>query len=50
MDPGDDFLMGRTDLHPSELAGSRRSGLVLYGIGFSAGFVGVVLILMRLLG
>jgi hypothetical protein len=49
-DGEDDFLMGRTDLDPSELVGSKRPGLVLYAIGFSAGLVGVVLILLRLLG
>jgi len=49
-DGGDDFLMGRTDLDPSELASRAGSGLMLYAIGLVAGAVGIVLILLRLLG
>jgi len=48
-DGGDDFLMGRTDLDPSELADRSRSGLMLYAIGLIAGGIGIVLILLRLL-
>jgi hypothetical protein len=45
---GDDFLMGRTDLDPGELAPS-SSGVGLYAVGLIAGAFGIVLIVLRLL-
>ena len=46
----DDFLMGRTDLDPSELVTEpAASGLWLYGVGVVSGLIGVVLIVIRLL-
>jgi hypothetical protein len=47
-DGGDDFLMGRTDLDPGELAPS-SSGVGLYAVGLIAGAFGIVLIVLRLL-
>ena len=47
-DGGDDFLMGRTDLDPGELAPS-NSGVGLYAVGLIAGALGIVLIVLRLL-